>query len=170
MTQDSLTESAAADKSAPQITPSDLLDNLRELGEALPVSFQPTSHDSGFLTAGLIWYLATGSLVAPRVDVPDQAQVNADLVEQTRLNEAEARVAELERQLAAQSAGPAAVAPAPTVSTEPAPSAPIDPVETTDAKTNTFAVTEAGIDPEALAKAKALVAASEAPPAGTVGS
>lgn len=169
MSQDSLTETSAADQ-APQITPSDLLDNLRELGQALPVSFQPTSHDAGYLTAGLVWYLATGSLVAPRVDVPDQAQVNADLHEQTRLNEAEAEIAALQRQLAAQGAGPAAVAPAPIVPAEPTPTPPAPPVDGETPKPNTFAVTEAGVDPEALKAAEALIAASKTPPTGTVGS
>lgn len=117
---------------AAESTPADLLDNLRELGQALPVSFQPTSHDSAALLAGVIYYLATGSLIAPRVDVPNQAEINADLAEQTRLNEADAKIAELERQLAAQSAGPAAVAPAPVAAagTEeftPAPQAPDAP-------------------------------------------
>lgn len=108
-------------------TPNDLLENLRELGQALPVSFQPTSHDSAPLLAGVIYYLATGSLIAPRVDVPNQAEINADLAEQTRLNEADAKIAELERQLAAQSAAPAAVAPAPTAPVEPGAVAPLDP-------------------------------------------
>lgn len=96
--------------------PADLLENLRELGTALPVSFQPNAHDSGPLLAGVIWYLATGSLVPPRVDQPTQQEVNNDLAEQTRYNEAEAKIAELERKLAAESAGPSPVAPPPVAS------------------------------------------------------
>lgn len=122
-----MNDAAAAPDAAAASTPNDLLDNLRELGQALPVSFQPTSHDSAPLLAGVIYYLATGSLIAPRVDVPNQAEVNAELAEQTRLNEAEAKVAELERQLAAAGAGPAAVAPAPTAPVEPGAVAPLDP-------------------------------------------
>lgn len=121
-----MTDQPAESTEAAASSPTDLLDNLRELGEALPVSFQPNAHTSGPLLAGLIYYVATGSLVAPRVDTPNQAEINAELAETTRINEAEAKVAELERQLSAQGAGAAPVVPAPVAPVEPAPTPPLD--------------------------------------------
>lgn len=151
--------------------PTDLLDNLRELGEALPVSFQPNAHDAGPLLAGTIWYLATGSLVAPKVDAPTQAEINAELHEATRISEAEAKVAELERKLAAQDAGPAAVAPAPVAPVEPAPSAPVDvapPSGADDSAAIQEAINAAGAAPQAPPAAPVPAAPAQAPAPGQV--
>jgi hypothetical protein len=126
-------DSAAPTAAEPQKTAgeqsNDLLENLRELGAALPVSFHPSAADGGAITAGIVYYLATGSLVAPVVEAPDEATERAALREQTELNEQKARVAELKRQLAATKAGPSPVAP--PVAEAPAPTAPVDPVTAT---------------------------------------
>lgn len=127
-------DSAAPTAAEPQKTAgesaNELFENLRELGTALPVNFHPTSHDASAITAGLVYYLATGSLEPPVVETPDEASERAVLHEQTELNEERARVAELERQLAATKAGPSPVAP-PPVAEAPAPTAPVDPVAAT---------------------------------------
>jgi hypothetical protein len=170
------TEAAASES-----TPTDLLDNLRELGEALPVSFQPTASDAGPLLSGVIYYLATGSLQAPRVDVPNQAEVNAELAEQTRVNEAEAKVAELERKLAAQDAGPSPVAPAPVAAVpeqpaSPAPPAAVEPAPTAPTEADSPAPIgepAAGTPSAPVEPATGTVdppSASPAPPSGTLGS
>jgi hypothetical protein len=124
---------------ADKLTPADLLDSLRELGQALPVNFQPTSHDSAAITAGLVYYLATGSLEAPRIEAPDEAATRLALAEQTRENELLAQIADLERQAKARDTPASPVAPAPVadvptvpaetipVATEPTPIVPSDP-------------------------------------------
>lgn len=172
MTEQSREPEATA--SEPQ--PTDLLDSLRELGQALPVSFQPNSHDAGPLLAGVIFYLATGSLEAPKVDVPNQAEVNAELQEQTRLNEAESRIAELQRQLAAKDAGPSPVAPPPIAAVEPTPAAPVDApapgAETPQATAPVDAPAPGTREPTEAEMVAAWQAAQGTPtaPEGTVGS
>lgn len=149
---------APAVETEPETTPTDLLENLLELGEALPVNFQPTSHSAAPLVAGLVWYLATGSLVPPKVEAPDEAAARIDLAELTALNEEKAKVAELERKLAAAGASPAAVAPAPVapVAVEPTPIAAVE--DTAPA---------APVDPEAATPINADAPPVGAPPAGS---
>lgn len=137
-----MSESTAPTETAPEITPTDLLDNLRDLGKALPVNFQPNAHDAGALTAGIIWYLATGSLVPPKVDTPDEAAAKAELADTTALNAEKARVAELERQLAAAGAKPSPVAPAPVAPVAEAP-APTPPVEESGGQSGALAAATA---------------------------
>ena len=100
------------------------LDQLQELGEALPVSSQPTTSGLSSIVAGLVYYLDTGSLTAPVVAAPEPAAVAAASAEQTELAKAQSELNKLKRQLAAAQAAPSPVAPAPpspVTPTEPAP-------------------------------------------------
>lgn len=129
-------ETPVVEAESDKLTPNDFYESIRELGLALPVNLQPTSHDAAAVVAGLSWYLATGSLEVPRVEVPDEVAERQALVDQTRENELLSRVAELERQATARDTPPSPVAPAPVaavpeaaatgpaVPAEPAPTAP----------------------------------------------
>lgn len=112
-----------------------LLEQLRELGAALPVSATPTTADAPLILSGLVRYIETGSLEPPVDTTPTPATVAVQNAEQSRIAELETEVAERDRQLAAREAGPAEVAPAPVEpAPEPAPAAePAAPVPTTPA-------------------------------------
>lgn len=140
-----------AEAQAPEPTPADLLDNLRDLGTALPVSLQPTAADMPLMIAGLSYYLATGSLIAPVVAAPDPIAAQAAEQEQSRIAELETQLAESNRKAAAAGVGPAAVAPAPiAAAAEPEPVAPAEPAA------------EPTPSPEDIASAQAVIAAAEA--------
>lgn len=101
------------------------LDQLQELGEALPVSSQPTASGLSSIVAGLVYYLDTGSLTAPVVAAPEPAAVAAASAEQTELAKAQSELNKLKRQLAAAQAAPSPVAPAPPSPVTPAEPAPV---------------------------------------------
>lgn len=90
-----------------------LLEQLRELGAALPVSETPTTADLPLIVSGLIRYAETGSLEPPKVETVSPQTVAVETAEQARIAELESQVTERERQLNAQAAGPAEVLPTP---------------------------------------------------------
>lgn len=128
----------------------DLFENLRELGQALPVNYLPTFHDAPQITAAIVYYLATGSLEPPRIEAPDEAAARLELADQTRENELTARIVELERQAKARDAGPASVAPAPVaeVPTVPTPTPPVAEEPEPILHTTTVEAERAKVDPE----------------------
>ena len=113
------------------------LEQLQELGAALPVSSQPTATSLSQIVAGLVYYLDTGSLTAPVVAAPDPVAVAAASSEQTELAKAQSELNKLKRQLAAAQAPPSPVTPGAPVSPEPItppavdPTAPVTPEPTT---------------------------------------
>ncbi|HUY08225.1 MAG TPA: hypothetical protein VMW80_02090 [Candidatus Dormibacteraeota bacterium] len=103
------------------------LEQLQELGEALPVSSQPTASTSSSILAGLVYYLDTGSLTAPVVAAPDPVAVAAASAEQTELARAQSELNKLKRQLAAAQAPASPVSLVPTAPTSPVPVEPVVP-------------------------------------------
>jgi hypothetical protein len=83
-----------------------LLEQLRELGAALPVSECPTTADLPLVVSGLVYYAETGSLEPPKVEEPTPQTIAAAEAEQTRVAELETQLREAEQRSAAAAAGP----------------------------------------------------------------
>jgi hypothetical protein len=130
-----------------QITPADLLDNLRELGSALPVSSLPTPSDAAPILSGIVYYLATGSLVAPVVERPNETEQRAADAEQSRIAELESQVETLRRQGEAGSVSASPVAPPPVAPVEPAAATPAEPVAPAEPAAPAEPVAPAPVDP-----------------------
>lgn len=132
-----------------------LLEQLRNLGAALPVSETPTTADVPLILSGLIRYTETGSLEPPKIEEPDPLAAAAAQAENSKVAELETKLREAETANAATAAAPSPVLPPPAA--EPAPA----PAETDKPGIETVAQGPGPTREELLAQAAELTAQAE---------